>query len=73
MSTTYRWIKTIAVEVRMADNGETFEGEPVHITPEEQLESAREHRDDAVTIWTEEEPFITIKEGDWQRVEDDAD
>lgn len=66
MATEYRFQKTITVTVLMADNGENFEGEPVTWSnPEEQLQSAKEFRDDAVTVFADPEEWVDIEEGEW--------
>jgi hypothetical protein len=59
---TYTYTTTITVKVHMANEGEDFEGEPVHWdTPTAQEESAREYAEQAMPLTeTYEEDFVEI-------------
>lgn len=71
MATRYVYEKTIRVEVDVLDEGEMWEGEPTRFaTPTEQEESAAEYRDDAVSVFAEEEaPWVRVEDRDWRLVE----
>ncbi len=60
--TRYTYQTTITVHVDMADEGETYEGEPVHWdSPLAQSESAEEWADQAMPLHeTYEEDFVEI-------------
>ncbi len=68
--TRYTYKTTITVHVDMADEGEPFEGEPVHWdSPTAQEESAREYADQAMPLHeTYEEDFVEIDVPDLQLI-----
>jgi hypothetical protein len=60
--TKYTYRTTITVTVDMADEGEEFEGEPVHWdTPQAQQESAQEYAEQAMPLHeTFGEDFVQV-------------
>ena len=70
MATKYKFTRTQTVTVSMADEGEDFEGEPVHWgKPTDQRESAEEYRDQA---FSDEdingEDFVEAEITPWEEV-----